>query len=192
MIKKGVFYLCLVFLCGCAYLSYIKGPFTDIPNFRKVDNILYRGGQPRAKGWEKIQSMGIKTVISLRGENEELLKEKELVENKGMHFYNIALSVYRQPAEKQVITFLEIILTESNQPVFLYCNNGRDRTGAMVALYRVVVYGWTIKNSYREARKLGFWPYHGEEAVLKKFIHQLKDKKLYFDKAKELLYEKNH
>jgi protein tyrosine/serine phosphatase len=192
MIKKFLFYFCLFFLCGCAYLSYIKDPFSDVPNFHRVDNVIYRGGQPNTKGWEKIKSLQIKTIISLQDENEDFLKEKEIVLNAGINFYNLPMSVYKQPTDEQVLKFLEIILKKSNQPVFVHCDSGRDRTCAMVALYRVVVCGWTIKDSYTEATKFGFWPYYGEEAVLKKFIHQLKDKKIFFKKAQEFLNEETH
>ena len=192
MIKKAVFCLGLFFLCGCAYFSYIKNPFSDIPNFYKVDNLLYRGGQPHIKGWGKIKSLKIKTIINLQDENKKFLKEKELADNAGINLYNLPMSVYKEPTDEQVLKFLEIVLKKSNQPVFVHCDSGRDRTGVMVALYRVVVCGWTIKDSYNEARKFGFWPYYGEEAVLKKFIHQLKDKRIYFKKARELLNEKTN
>lgn len=188
--KRIIFWLNLLFLSGCAYLGYIKDPFVDIPNFYKVDEILYRGGQPNQEGLKKLKSLGIKTVISLREEDKQMLREKELIEALGMKFSNLPLSVYRRPSDEQVISFLENALDQDNQPVFVHCNSGRDRAGAMVALYRVVVSGWTIKEAYKEAKRLGFWPYKGE-AELKKFIHQIKDKKIYFEKVRELTYEDN-
>ncbi|MCD6402534.1 hypothetical protein J7L36_01625 [bacterium] len=55
-------------------------------------------------------------------------------------FYNIPLSVYKKPTDKQVIKFLKIVLDKKNQPVFLHCESERERTGAFVAVYRVIVY----------------------------------------------------
>jgi hypothetical protein len=52
-------------------------------------------------------------------------------------------------------------------------------------MYKVIVSGSTIKQAYKEAKNLGFWPYYGE-AELKNFIHQLKDKQIFFEKAREL------
>ncbi len=185
MFKKLFFCLSLSILCGCAYLGYLKDPFVDIPNFYQVDEILYRGGQPNQEGWNKLKSLGIKTVISLRGKDGESLQEEELVKSLGMQFYNLPMSVYKRPTDKQVIAFLEIILTKDNQPVFVHCSSGRDRTGAMIAMYRVLVSGLTIKQAYNEAKRFGFWPYRGD-AELKNFIHQLKDKKIYFETVEEL------
>ncbi|MFH1339399.1 MAG: tyrosine-protein phosphatase [Candidatus Omnitrophota bacterium] len=188
-IIRRITLLCFLFVSGCAYLGYIQDPFVDIPNFHQVDDILYRGGQPNQEGWNKLKSLGIKTIISLRGEDEETAEEKEKTEAMGMNFYHLPMSIYERPADEQVLKFLEIVLNKDSQPVFVYCTSGRDRTGAMVAMYRVVVSGMTIKQAYKEAKGLGFWPYHGDVPELKNFIHQLKDKKLYFEKAKELLYE---
>ncbi len=179
--------ICLILLSfsGCAYLGYFRDPFVDIPNFYQVDERLYRGGQPKPEGFKKLQALGIKTVISLRGEDEKTYNEKETLKTLGINFYNLPMSVYTRPRDEHILSFLESVLNKNNQPVFLHCESGRDRTGAIVAVYRVVVSGLTIKQAYKEAKILGFWPYRGE-AELKNFIHQLKDKKIYFEKAREL------
>lgn len=185
MVKKSAFIILgLMLLSGCAYLGYLKDPFEDIPNFHKVDQALYRGGQPKENGYAELKALGIKTIISFREGNKAALKEKEIAQSMGINFYNIPLSVYKKPEDSQAVAFLDIVLTEENQPVFVHCSNGRDRTGTMIAMYKVTARGWTIKNAYKEARSLGFFPYRGE-AELKNFIHQLKDKQIYFQKAKE-------
>lgn len=189
--KVKLIILSVFFFSGCAYLGYIGDSFSDIPNFYQVDDLLFRGGQPNQIGIERLKSLGIKTIISLRGENEELQLEKERVENLGMNFHNLPMSIYKRPSDPQVLKFLEIILNRDNQPVFVHCESGRDRTGAMTALYRVVVCGWSIKKAYKEAKKFGFWPYRGKIPELKNFIHQLKDKKIYFEKVKEITDEKS-
>ncbi len=175
-------------ICGCAYVSYIKDPFVDIPNFYRVNDDLYRGGHPTEKGIKELKSLGVKTVLSLEENSDKLTEEKHIVLESGIDFYNIPLSIYKRPGDKQVIRFLEIVLNKDKQPVFIHCSNGRDRTGTMIAMYRVVVEGLSIKNAYKEAKQYGFWPYRGD-AELKNFIHQLKDKIIYFKKAKELTHE---
>ena len=179
--------LCLAFLfiSGCAYFNYIKDPFVDIPNLHKVTETLYRGGQPKNNGFKNLKKIGIKTVLSLHGETNKSNSEKILISSLGMNFYNIPLSIYKRPTDEQSLQFLEIILNPQNQPVFIYCTSGRDRTGAMIALYRVVVEQKGPKEAYKEAKDFGFWPYRGTNE-LKNFIHQLRDKKIFFKKAKEL------
>lgn len=177
-----IIFICLWLLIGttgCAYLSYVKDPFVDIPNFYQVNKNIYRGGKPNREGWIRLKQLGIKTVVDLCGKDENTAKEKKLVSDLGMDFANIPLSVYKEPTEQQTLKFLDIVTDKQIQPVFIHCESGRDRTGAMIAMYRVVVCGWSIKRAYNEAKSLGFWPYHGD-AELHRFIHQLRDKKIYF------------
>ena len=170
--------------CGCAYLGYLKEPCADIPNFYQVDNFLYRGGQPNEEGLIRLKPLGIKTIVSLKGENKELVVEREIASRLGIDFVNIPLSIYRRPTDEEVLKFLDIVIDKNKQPIFVHCESGRDRTGAFIAMYRVVVCGWTIRQAYKEAKQLGFWPYRGE-AELHKFVHQLKDKKEYFKRVAE-------
>lgn len=182
--KKIIIFIYILSSSGCAYLNYVKDPFVDIPNFYKVDERIYRGGQPKEKGYATLKSLGVKTVLSLRGEGNVTLKEKERLNALGINFFHIPMSKYKRPTDEDVLNFLDIVLDKNNQPVFAHCSSGRDRTGAMIAMYKIVALNWTIKNAYKEAKSLGFWPYYGEEPALHDFIHQLKDKPIYFEKAR--------
>ena len=178
--RKLFLLMLIIGISGCAYAGYIEDPFQDIPAFYKVNDGLYRGGRPDMNGLMRLSDMDIKTIVSFQaednsGKNEEIMAEAMGIRN----FYRIPLSVEKAPTDSQVLRFLSIVTDKNKQPVFIHCESGRDRTGAMIALYRVVVEGWTIKEAYNEAKQLGFWPYHGN-AELKKFLHQLKDKEIYF------------
>jgi protein tyrosine/serine phosphatase len=180
---KRIIPLCLFFiiLSGCAYLGYLKDPFTDIPAFSSVNERLYRGGYPKPAGYARLRAMGIKTIINLSNDTgKRYAYEQKIAQEYGINLIRIPLSVYEWPEDEKVLTFLKAVLAPENQPVFVHCTSGRDRTGAMIAVYRVVVEGVTIKNAYKEAANHGFWPYKGE-VVLKKYIHQLKDRKVFFE-----------
>ena len=45
---------------------------------------------------------------------------------------------------------------EKNRPVFIHCKHGADRTGTMVAFYRLVFEGWSKAEALREMREGGF------------------------------------
>ncbi len=184
--------ICMLFLfSGCARPG-ILNKSSDIPGLYQVDKRLFRGAEPAEPGVQQLKSLGIKTIISFKNSEEYCQKEKNTAEKEGITFYHLPLSLYKKPADETVLQFLEIVLDKKNQPVFVYCTNGKDRTGAMVAMYHVVVSGLSIKQAYKEAKKLGFWPYYGTNPELKDFIHQLKDKKIYFEKSRELLNENNN
>ena len=191
--KLFIFSACLSMLfSGCSSFYYLSDPFCAIPNYHIVDNRVHRGGFPKKTGFKVLKTHNrIKSILSLRGFDDKSIAEHDFALKNNLSFFSIPLSVYKQPTENNVKQFLNIVLNPDNQPVFVHCTSGRDRTGAMIALYRVVVYGWGPKEAYKEAKKLGFWPYKGKEA-LKTFIHQLKDHPEYCTYAKELinLYEK--
>ncbi|MFA5099605.1 MAG: tyrosine-protein phosphatase [Candidatus Omnitrophota bacterium] len=178
-----------VLVSGCAYVSYMKDPFADIPAFAQVTRTMYRGGPPKAAGYEILQGLGIRSILSLSQDMKRVRQEEQWAGANNIKFYHIPIDLYSRPADEQALRFLEIALDSSNLPIFVHCEDGRDRTGTMIALYRVVVQGWTIKDAYHEARVIGYWPYHGDEAPLKAFVHQLKDKPVFFEKAKELSRE---
>jgi protein tyrosine phosphatase (PTP) superfamily phosphohydrolase (DUF442 family) len=177
------FSLCIT---GCAYVSYMKDPFTDIPAYARVTQTLYRGGPPKAAGYDSLQNLGIHAILSLSQDMKRNHQEESWAAAHKVKFYSIPIDLYTKPTDEQAIRFLEIVLDRSNLPIFVHCEDGRDRTGTMIMFYRVVVQGWTIKDAYHEGRVIGYWPYHTDEAPLKTFVHQLKDKTLYFEKAKEL------
>lgn len=173
----------LIFLSGCAYLGYLKDPFVDIPNFRKVESGFFSGGLPKEPGLAMLKSLKIKTIISFREELPDY--ETKFIQDNNIKLVKIPLSIYKRPSDAQIFNFLETSLDKKNRPIFIHCKDGRDRTGSMIAVYRTVVDGLGPKEAYEEALKYGFWPYRGDD-VLKNYIHQLKDKPQFYDFANDL------
>ncbi|MDP3921043.1 MAG: tyrosine-protein phosphatase [Candidatus Omnitrophota bacterium] len=167
-------------LAGCAHKPLLSGA----SGFYLVDEGFYRGPRPMEDEWSELTKLGVKTVISLEEDAARVAEERGIVEGLGMHFSSLPMSLYERPADSTVIQFLETVLNRGAQPVFLHCESGKDKTGTLVAVYRVAVQGWGPKEGYHEAKRFGFWPYRGD-AELKKFIHQLKDKKIFVEKAQE-------
>ena len=62
------------------------------------------------------------------------------------------------------------LISRLNSSVFVHCQYGADRTGAAVAVYRVVVLGWTKDDAIAEMDKFGF---HSIWSVLKKYVRNL-------------------
>ncbi|NOT46178.1 MAG: hypothetical protein HOP17_00315 [Acidobacteria bacterium] len=127
----------------------------DLPNFHKLNDQLYRGGQPKADGFAELKAMGITTVIDLRDDDGNALKEKALVEKAGMRFVNKPLGNWSRPDLNDIDEILKEIDTPANQPVFVHCKRGKDRTGTVIAVYRMTHDGWTAKRAGDEAEELG-------------------------------------
>ena len=130
----------------------------DIVRFRKVEDGLFRGGQPKEKDFESLQKLGIKTVISLRSDETVTNWEKKIAQQYGMELINLPLDAWREMPEGVPERFLEIVSDLGKRPVFVHCYHGKDRTGTLIALYRVVYHGITPEEAYEEALSLDFAP----------------------------------
>jgi tyrosine-protein phosphatase SIW14 len=133
-----------------------------IPNFIRINDWLYRGGQPDMSGFEQLQEMGVKTIISLRWSSEILAKERVLAGEMGFNYFAIPLSYTIYPNRAQIQKFFAILDNPELHPIFLHCKYGSDRTGMMVAFYRMAREGWDAKRAYEEMRSSGFhvWLVH--------------------------------
>ena len=105
--------------------------------------------------------MGVATVIDLRDDDERALKEKVLVESAGMRFINLPLGNWSRPDIKGIDNIIAQIKTTQNQPVFVHCKRGSDRTGTVIAVFRMTNDGWTAKEAGDEAEKfgIGWWQF---------------------------------
>jgi protein tyrosine/serine phosphatase len=143
-------------------------PAVRIDNFGKISNGYYRGAQPDEAGYADLAALGVKTVIDLTRDGRA--DEPGLVEHAGMRFYRIPLTTTERPAEAAVAKFLQLVNDRANQPVYVHCQGGRHRTGAMTAVYRMTADGWTADRAYSEMKQFNFegFPGHPE---LKRFVY---------------------
>jgi protein tyrosine/serine phosphatase len=138
-----------------------------IDNFGKVDDHYYRGAVPAPRDYPDLAALGVKTVIDLRREGRA--DEASLVQQAGMKFYRIPLTTTGRPSKSAIAQFLKIVNDPANQPVYVHCEEGRHRTGAMTAVYRMTMDGWTPDRAYQEMKQFKFegFPAH---PVLKRFV----------------------
>jgi tyrosine-protein phosphatase SIW14 len=97
-------------------------------------------------------------VVSLRQDDDERAR----VTAAGMRYVEIPMTIgpfgAPVPTEAQAQAFLEAVTDPTGRPAYVHCKHGRDRTGVMVALYRVEVSRWTGEEAVREAEKRGLRP----------------------------------
>ena len=129
--------------------------FDALPNFHKVNEQLYRGGQPKAGGLQKLKELGVKTVVNLRGEDDQSRAEAKEASSLGLKYYGISLPGFSKPTDEEVQQVLDIINATENQPVFVHCHHGKDRTGTIIACYRISHDGWSANQAKNEARRYG-------------------------------------
>jgi protein tyrosine/serine phosphatase len=131
----------------------------DLPNFHRINENLYRGGQPSAEGIKRLAELGIKTIINFRDARENVHREKQHAEANGLRFINLHLSNWFASKDEEIHAVLEVIRNPEHHPVFIHCKRGADRTGTVVAVYRMLFDGWTDEEANREAKHhgIGWW-----------------------------------
>ena len=136
-------------------------------NLYKVSDTLYRGQQPTAEGFKELEKLGIKTVVNLRS----LHSDRDELEGTVLEYEHIRMEAW-DPESEEVKAFLEIATNPEKQPVFVHCMHGADRTGTMVAVYRIVVEGWETEKAAEEMR-YGPFGFHEIWKGLPDFLEKL-------------------
>ncbi len=126
-----------------------------IPNFGQVTPTLYRGGQPSPEGFEKLAHMGINIVVDT-GRSK---RDETLIKNLGMVYF--PLPWYCPfPKDKVFARFIKITRENPGKKIFVHCRLGEDRTGMMIAAYRMGEQGWNSKEAMREMHEFGYRGVH--------------------------------
>ena len=126
-----------------------------IPNFGQVTPTLYRGGQPSAEGFEKLAHMGISIVVDT-GRSK---RDETLIKNLGMAY--VSLPWYCPfPKDEVFERFIKITRKNPDKKIFVHCRLGDDRTGMMIAAYRMGQQGWTAKEAMQEMHEFGYRGVH--------------------------------
>ncbi len=137
-----------------------------ISNFGKVDEGLYRGAQPGDEALRALKRLGVKSIINLRMPNDDWKTEPQFAHDNGILYTNVPLRGLGRPTSSQVSTVLKLIQTLP-APVFIHCAHGCDRTGTIVACYRIQKDKWTSRAALREAKTYGMSLF---ERGMKKFV----------------------
>ncbi len=145
----------LVLSCSLpVWPALAETPAIPIPNFHQVNEYVYRGGQPPAESWQSLAKMGVKTVIDLRREDEHsTTEEAKAVEAAGMKYVNVPMKGVVAPTNAQIAKVLAVL--NSQEPVFVHCKKGADRTGTVIACYRISHDRWQREQALKEAKSHG-------------------------------------
>ncbi len=122
-----------------------------VPNLHKVSQGLYRSAQPSSTGMENLRKLGVRTVVNLR----TFHTDRDEIGTTGLNYVRIPMQAW-YPERRDAMRFLRIVSDTSRTPVLVHCQHGADRTGAVVAVYRTAVQGWSKEAALREMTTGGF------------------------------------
>ena len=149
----------LMIWVGCASVPTANRPDTwaqpveleGVPNLYRVSGELYRGDQPSAQGMQNLKELGLKTIINLRSFH----SDRDEIGDTVLAYEHITMKPWH-PEEKEAVRFLKIVTDPKRTPALVHCKHGADRTGTMIAVYRIAVQGWSKDEAIREMTEGGF------------------------------------
>jgi tyrosine-protein phosphatase SIW14 len=161
----------LAVLSACVVTVGLAGergqPAQDgIRNFGKVSEAIYRGAEPDEAAFQTLKRLGIKAIIDLRMPGTALKTEAARAQAGGILYTNMPMHGTGRPDEDEVESVLSL-LEKLPGPVFVHCQHGCDRTGTIIACYRVKHDKWTNEAALQEAEKYGISSF---ERAMKRFV----------------------
>ncbi len=164
----------LLLICGCASISpqsipcpCPNKPDSPIQNFSVVTpSVLWRGAKPDKEGATWLIQQGVRTIVNLELLHDDLPAFSQA--NVG-NATNYELGYFRIPdweplpilapsvVDDHVAHFLAIV-SQQPKPIYVHCRSGENRTGVMVAAYKVIVEGEKADKAIKDMQGYqGLW-----------------------------------
>ncbi len=140
--------------------AQVRSPFTWLPsNFDTTANGNYRGARITSRS--QLDSMrsvfGVRTIINLAKDALPKKGPGEIEWSKELGIEYVSVYLGDSPPSDRNWSKIRDLLSRGG--VYLHCAHGADRTGAVIAKYRIEVEGVEPCDAYREARRFGFKPW---------------------------------
>jgi len=160
-----LFCAAILIFCSCANQKNItvnrpsewsqKVELDGLSNLYKIDDQVYRSEQPNAKDMVTLRDYGIKSVLNLRNAH----NDKGETKGTNLDIYHVPINTWRMSYEELVKSVA--ILQTADKPVLVHCIHGSDRTGCVIAAYRLIHYNWTKEEAIKELTEGGYG-YHAK------------------------------
>ncbi|MCB4797676.1 dual specificity protein phosphatase family protein [Neotamlana laminarinivorans] len=148
-------YIFLMMICcsiniNAQIIEATKQESKNFKRFYKVSEAIYRSEQPSKKGFKEIEALGIKTILNFRRKWSDDKKTRHTK----LQLEHIKLKS-KEMTEAKVVSVLKII-EKAEKPILIHCWHGSDRTGIIIAAYRIVFENWTKADAIAEFRRPEF------------------------------------
>ena len=125
-------------------------PGATLKNFYKVDDRVYRSEQPVKEDFPLLEQFGIREVLNMR----RLHSDEDKAAGTQLKLHRMKVNTGRMSIE-QMVEALRMI-RDARGPILIHCWHGSDRTGAVIAMYRIVFQNVPKEDAIREMTEGGF------------------------------------
>ncbi len=123
---------------------------THLENLNLVDEQIYRSEQPDEDDINDLKKLGITEIINLR----EFHSDNNEFDSTNFDLHHIKMHTSKI-TEDQIISALQFIKNRKG-PILIHCWHGSDRTGVVIASYRIIFNHWTKSEAIDEMVNGGF------------------------------------
>jgi len=157
MRKRTLLFVALVALVtGSVSAQVTKQDVPGIRNYSRVDASVGCGGAVDPSAMAILRKEGYVSVVNLRLASEpgaDVEAGQAAARSAGLKYFHLPFDS-SEPDPGLVMTFLETVADETNQPVFIHCGSA-NRVGAVWMIKRVLQDGWALDRAQTEAEAIG-------------------------------------
>ncbi|WP_180024522.1 MULTISPECIES: dual specificity protein phosphatase family protein [unclassified Acinetobacter] len=126
-------------------------------NFYQISPTLFRSEQPDTDLAPFLREQQIDVIINLRSRHHDPERLKNAIDMQKIKFVHIPIHTWQIDRE-DLLTVMKTIkeAEQQQQKVLIHCYHGSDRTGASVAMYRIIFQHWSIEEAKREMKQGGY------------------------------------
>jgi protein tyrosine phosphatase (PTP) superfamily phosphohydrolase (DUF442 family) len=140
---------------------------SGITNFCVVtSDKLWRGSKPDAQGAAWLIDNGVSAIVNLELLNDDLTSiraaKTKAQTNAELNYFRVRdweplVVIAPGIVDKHVTEFISIAITQPG-PIYVHCRSGQNRTGIMVAAYRIVLENLPVEKAIAEMTSYqGIW-----------------------------------
>lgn len=136
-------------------------------NFYQVDGKIWRSAQPRALQVRMLEKQGFTDLLSLR----RLHDDEKIAETLSMRTHHVPMRA--GDLEQNDICQALRIMDRTQGKLLVHCWHGADRTGAVIASYRMVRQDWTADRAIAELHDPRYGHHASIYPQIETFLRQL-------------------
>lgn len=137
----------LLFIAGSAAVALAAARAAELPrNFHEVDaeNRIFRSAQPDREEFRELERRGFRTILNLRNFHSDRRKIR------GLQLRECPVPCNAGSVAEADLDRALRILRDEPKPLLIHCWHGSDRTGTVVAAFRIVFNGWEVETAIEE------------------------------------------
>ena len=148
----------LYFILSCSVLNFAGAqvqPHTQptwaepvasevLSNFYEIGDELYRSAQPSAQAMRELDARGFKSVLNLSF----ISDDTDEAAGTDLALFHTRMDPYH--VREASIVYALSVMRRAERPLVVHCTRGADRTGLIIALYRVLYQGWSKEEALDE------------------------------------------